>query len=164
MIEFGSGLLRNAWYLLNHSKSLSVYELPEVVERHAHAYADLADKGGLVVARPATRKYDIAIATFVLGSITPRSQRVDLLRMMRTCLRRHGLAIVSTRALGDVRPSRLKAKPWRDGYLTLQGTFIAPINRTNLLHLADDAGLKPISADWKRGGYGGIIDEVLCHA
>ncbi|MCA9281055.1 MAG: methyltransferase domain-containing protein [Phycisphaeraceae bacterium] len=161
VLEFGSGALRNAAWLQQRGLRVDVVEFPSVIARYDAEYKHLIRRGGKVYTSTPRRQFDAVVCTFVLGTITPSKARVSMLAEMRDCLKAKAPLILAVRGPGDVKTKNRQGQPWRDGFLTPNGTFIKPFRKPELIDLCSKVGLQlsPLTRDIQSNS--GIVDLIL---
>jgi SAM-dependent methyltransferase len=152
VIEYGSGNLRNARFLLRAGHPVAVVEIKTTVDRYKRQYAAFAARGGVCAVwgdregrtKPAN-KYDCALMTFVLETICDPSVRIELLRHCRSRLKRGGKLILSVRGHKDVLTAFGKGAACNDGYTTPGKTFIRGFNLAELVSLLAAGGFNRVT-------------------
>lgn len=149
ILEFGSGNLRNALFILNSVPDtyLFTYDLQNTVERFAENYQRFKEIGGTVVkADYGSQKYDVVLCTFVLETICPEQQRVSILRSILSILKKRGVLIASFRGYPGVRGAKYKKCPMGEGLVTPLNTFVRPYSIPELKNLFFSCGFKLFSS------------------
>lgn len=161
VLEVGGGSLRNALWLQDRGIKVDVVEFPSVVERYRRLYDKLIAKGGQAHSVLPNLSFDAIVSTFVLGTVSPHQERLDMLSSMRKALKRNGRLVIAVRGPGDVKTKTRSGRPWRDGFVTPNGTFIKPIRRIELIEWCATVGLSPCPECNRIRSNSGIVDLVL---
>jgi len=162
VLEVGAGALRNAVHLQSAGLRVHAVEEKLTVARFADDYQAFKESGGRVFVGTWPRgRYGAVVCTFVIGVVTPKAARLDLLRQIAGALKDTGILLLSARARGDVKTKTRRGRKWRDGFITPNGTFIKPFRRDELLRLAQNAGLRLRTPRAATRSNSGIIDLIL---
>lgn len=127
VLEFGAGSLRNALYIMNMFPNIvySVIEKQECMDRFTSYYDAFKRKGGRIIQNQLDEiNYDILVCTFVLETICPSTQRINLLRTLSKRLTRDGMLIASFRGYPGIQGSRYTQCPAKEGFITPKKTFV----------------------------------------
>lgn len=152
VIEYGSGNLRNARFLLRAGHPVAVVEIKSTVDRYKRQYAAFLARGGVYAAwgdraeRTKLAKYDCALITFVLETICDPSLRIELLKHCRSRLKRGGTLILSARGHKDVLTALGKGAVCSDGYKTPGKTFIRGFSLPELTSLLAAGGFMRVTS------------------
>lgn len=143
VLELGGGNLRNARYVMSRLPSVkyNVTEKIEVVNRFHSEYDDFEHRGGRLVKEQLTRRtFDVLISTFVLETICPSSQRIEVLLSACKALKNGGILIVSFRGYPGVKGTKYKQCAAGEGFITPHSTFIKPFSIPEVQNLLEAAG------------------------
>lgn len=111
VIEIGAGCLRNSLFLLKNGFKLTILEVPGMEDRFPENFAKFRDLGGTFTRHlPTNKKFELAVATFVLETICDRKLRAKIVRNLCNSLYDSGCLIVSVRGPSDLVTARQKGK------------------------------------------------------
>jgi len=161
-LEIGAGCLRNARWLMARGVSVDVTEDKGTITKYAKHYDDFQRTGGGVFDETwPNKRYDVIVSTFVLGVLTSKGSRLHLLRQARSRMKERGIFLLSVRGPGDVKTKTRKGRPWRDGFVTSNGTFIKPFRRSELVCIVECAGLAVHPLVPQFASNSGVVDLIL---
>jgi len=143
VLEFGGGNLRNALYVMSKLPNVryNVIEKIEVVNRFRNMYDEFERRGGhLLQGEFSGRTFDLVVCTFVLETICPSSQRIEVLRSLCKALESGGSLIASFRGYPGVKGTRYERCPAGEGFITPLKTFIKPFSIPEVQDLLKEAG------------------------
>ena len=152
VIELGAGCLRNALYLQRREFRTTVLEIRGIENRFPEAYAAFRRMSGKIVyAFPHRRRFEIALATFVIETICDPSLRHSILAAVAGVLVDEGALILSARGPADLVTARAKGVRCSDGYLTPNCSFARSYTKRQLVHLLVTAGFSEFDFLHKKG-------------
>lgn len=143
VLELGGGNLRNARYVMSKLPGVkyNVAEKLEVVNRFHSGYDDFEHRGGCLVKGQLTgRTFDVLICTFVLETICPSSQRIEVLLSACKGLKSGGTLIASFRGYSGVKGTKYEQCAAGEGFITPHSTFIKPFSIPEVQNLLKEAG------------------------
>lgn len=143
ILEFGAGNLRNALYVQNIYPNIeySVIEKQECMDRFTSNYDEFKRKGGRIIQNQLDElSYEILVCTFVLETICPSTQRINLLRTLTERLTRDGMLIASFRGYPGIQGSRYTQCPAKEGFITPKMTFVKGYSIPEVTLLLTQAG------------------------
>jgi ABC-type transport system substrate-binding protein len=147
ILEFGAGNLRNALFIMNtiHGIQYSVVEIPEVITRFYSNYQAFQQMGGNLLKQGFKElKFDAVICTFVLETICPLAERVEVLKSLVEAMDKDAMLITSFRGYPGVKGTKYRQCLAREGYISPRSTFIKPYSLPEVRQLLEDAGLNNI--------------------
>jgi hypothetical protein len=141
ILEVGAGCLRNALFLLRTGHRVSVLEVPRMAERFPEQYSEFSRAGGKILKSLAgSPRFEIAILTFVVETICEPKERIELLKAIRSRLKRSGTLVLSARGPRDLLTAQNKGVRCRDGYLTPNFSFARSYTRSQMERVLRAAG------------------------
>jgi hypothetical protein len=145
VLEVGAGSLRNVPHYSSKAKSVSVSELPIVIQRYSKAYDDVTARGGEVTAGSLpSGRFSVVIMTFVLETICQPRDRYVLLKEVASHLSKRGVLLLEVRGPKDLRLHRFQYEPLSDGfYSAATKTFVRGFTKTEVKAMLSRVGLVP---------------------
>jgi len=143
VMEFGAGNLRNTLFLMPKLSNARYYviERKEVVNRFRSRYEEFEHRGGYILGDEIGKhRFDVVICTYVLETICPLTQRINVLLSLRKAMKRGGTLIASFRGYPGVKGTKYRRCPAKEGYLTPFNTFINPYSISEVQDLLEATG------------------------
>jgi len=151
-IEVGAGCLRNSLFLLKKKFKVTVLEVPGMDTRFPENFAMFRRRGGTFTSRlPKSRRFELAVATFVFETICDRKLRAKIVRGVFESLNRSGCLVISARGPSDLVTAHEKGRHCSDGYLTPGYSFARSYTRSQLRRMLSRSGFRKVEFLHKNG-------------
>jgi hypothetical protein len=145
VIEVGAGCLRNSLFLLEKKFKVTVLEVPGMDTRFPENFAMFRRLGGTFTSDlPKSRRFELALATFVFETICDRKLRAKIVRGVFESLNHSGCLVLSARGPGDLVTAHEKGRHCSDGFLTPGYSFARSYTRVQLQRMLSRGGFRKV--------------------